>query len=186
MILGTDLDRIRGKKPAKEVLRGKMLLEPYFREAAPTAKVAIRDGMRIMTIGVNSVSGIAGLVSPGDYVDVIWSYRGGVEAQGSSSESTLTLFSQVLVYAVDDITTVGYRAERSDRSRGPSTPYNTVTLLLFPLECELLTFARTQGEVTLAKRSPTDGSAPPSPGVDSSHLDDLLKQARDSRGRGGK
>lgn len=187
MILATDLDRIRGKKPAKDILRGKMLLEPYFREATAAAKVAIRDGMRIMTIGVNSVSGIAGLISPGDYVDVLWTYRGGVQgAAGASSESTMTLFTQVIIYAVDDVTTVGYRAEKTGRGQGPVVPYNTVTVLLFPLECELLAFARSQGEITLAKRSPTDGTAPLSPGVDSTHLDSLLGQARGVRERGGR
>lgn len=186
MILPTHSGRIMGKRPSREIRRGDLLLESYFTEREQLSKVVITDGMRIATVGVNSVSGVAGLVAPGDYVDVIWTYRGNAGAAGGGSESALTLFSQVLVYAVDDVTTVGYRAERQGRSRGPVTPYNTVTLLLFPLECELLTFAKSQGEVTLVKRSPTDGSSPPSPGVDGSHLDELLGQARNTRLSGGR
>ncbi|MHC5080602.1 MAG: Flp pilus assembly protein CpaB [Planctomycetota bacterium] len=185
MVLAAHTERILGKKSSKTILRGQMLLEPYFKEEVRTHRLAITDGMRIITVGVNAVTGIAGLVSPGDFVDVIWTYRGNVQAGGASTESTMTLFGQAQVYAVDDITTIGYRAASRSQTRGPVTPYTTVTLLLFPLECELLTYALSQGEITLAKRSPTDGLSPPSPGIDGSHLDDLVNQARDIRQRGG-
>jgi pilus assembly protein CpaB len=181
MVLATDTGRIQGKKSAKEILRGKLLLEPYFREAGPTHRVTIPDGMRIITVAVNSVTGIAGLISPGDYIDVIWTNRTGEGGGGAASESTMTLFSQILVYAVDDISTVGYRAGRRGRSRAAASTYTTVTLLLFPLECELLTFARSQGELTLTKRAPTDGGSPRSPGVDASHVGDLIDSARQKR-----
>jgi len=185
MVLASDLDRIRGKKPAKEILRGKLLLEGYFRERGQVAKVPMREGQRLITLGVNTVSGVAGLLAPGDIVDVLWTYSGATQAAGGTSESTLTLFTQVVIFAVDDVTAIGWRAEHAGRGRGRTKIYNTVTLVLYPLECELITFARSQGGITLTKRLPSDGSAPPSPGVDSSHLSDLIDQARGNRDKRG-
>ena len=186
MVLDSQADLVLGKKPKRDIARDRILLLDDFTEEAPRARVSIPPGRRIATVGVNSVTGISGLISPGDYIDVLWTNRGGMKQGGGGSESALTLFHMVQVFAVDDITAVGYAAEMRVRGggRGP-TPYTTVTLVLYPLECEILAFSLSQGEITLVKRAPTDVSAPLSPGVDGSHFDTLLEQARKNRMEGG-
>lgn len=187
MVTATDTDLIVGKRPVKTVGRGDLILMPYFLEEARTARMMIPEGKRIATVGVNSVTGIAGLISPGDYVDVIWTWRGAASSGGTATESTQTLFTQVQVFSIDDVTTIGYSPSTRGRRGGPSSAYATVTLILYPLECELLTFAASQGEITLVKRSPTDVTAPPSPGIDASTAEQLLQQAKDQRSaQGGK
>ncbi|GEM_PF-1421299 len=183
MILESEKDLVVGKKARKAIDRDRLLLQPYFLERAPTQRVAIRPGMRIASLAVNSVSGVSGLISPGDYVDVIWTAHGTAEGGGAGLESTRTIITQVQVFAVEDVTTVGYRASR--RGRGPGASYSTVTLLLYPMECELITYAAGHGKVTLVKRGATDTSIPVLSGVDASTVDDRIADAKRVRERGG-
>jgi pilus assembly protein CpaB len=185
MVTPSKSDLVLRKKSKTDILRDHIILLDQFTEEAPRARVTIPPGRRIATVGVNSVTGISGLISPGDYVDVIWTNRSASKEGAGGRESALTIFNAVQVFAVDDIITVGYMQEMRGRSgRGP-TPYTTVTLVLYPLECEILVFALSQGEITLVKRAPTDPGAPLSPGVDQSQVDKLLEQARKNRQEGG-
>jgi pilus assembly protein CpaB len=171
-ILATDRKQFLGQKAVKEVRRDRALLKQYFREEIRERVVIITPGRRIATVSVNPVSGIAGLITPGDHVDVLVTFRGG--GQGGAT-STMTLFQDVTVFAVDDITRVAYRIGRNRSGRGSS--YATVTLLLLPAEVELLVYAQANGEMTLTKRAPVDSATRRLAGVDPSSFPGLMDEA---------
>ncbi len=182
MILESDRRNYIGKTVIKEVRRGNALLVQYFREESVERVVTITQGSRIATINVSPVTGISGLVSPGDHVDVLVTFRGGAKAdsQAGPSARTMTVFHDVMVFAIDDVTRVAYKAARSRSSMESS--YSTVTLLLYPHEVELLVYAQACGEITLSKRSSSDAASPKLTGVDTSTFSSLVDEAQRRRG----
>ncbi len=180
-ILESDKRNYIGKTVVKEVRRGNALLTPYFKEEMVERVVTITAGSRIATVSVNPVTGISGLISPGDHVDVLVTFRGGSkEASTGPAARTLTLFHDIMVFAVDDVTRVAYKAGRS--KRGMESGYSTVTLLLLPNEIELLVYAQACGEVTLSKRSSADSVSSKLAGVDPSTFHNLVDEAQRKRG----
>lgn len=175
-ILASEKRQYVGQKAVKEIRRDRALLKQYFKEEVVERVVTITPGRRIATVSVNPVTGIAGLISPGDHVDVVVTFRG--SGQGGST-ATVTLFHDVTVFAVDDITQVAYRAGRS--RRGVESLYATVTLLLHPPEVELLVYAQANGEITLSKRAPVDSTFKRLPGVDPSTFGSLVDEAQRMR-----
>jgi pilus assembly protein CpaB len=180
MILLSEKRQYLGQRAVKRILRGATLLEQYFRtEEGIERTMTVVRGKRIATINVNPVTGIAGLITPGDHVDVMITFRGQGGASGGGR--TQTLFHDVTVFATDDVTRIGYRR---NRSRSVQNQYATVTLLLFPQEVELLVYAMSNGEISLAKRSSTDPDIPKLTGVDPSTFQSLVDEAQGLRGGG--
>lgn len=122
----------------------------------------IPRGRRALSIAVNEVTGVSGLVRPNNYVDVLVTFKTGSGLGAPDQRSTaLTLLQNVLVLAVgEDIGEVKPeerpRAERealdilSARQR---EQLRAVTLALTPQEAQELTLAQEIGDITLALRS---------------------------------
>jgi pilus assembly protein CpaB len=135
-------------------------------------KLAIRVpvGMRAISIDTTAEIAVAGLIRPGDRVDVQVVYPGedalsGARSAGRSHSQTLLQMAQVL--AVGDVV-VG-TAPVSDGANGaivtPPPPARTVTLALSPEQVSTLSLAKNTGALYLSLRNPTDQliAGPPRP-----------------------
>jgi len=110
-----------------------------------------------MSMPVDNISGISGLLRPGDRVDIIGTFPTGSkdqvipEAGGGSSVGyiTMTLLQNVTLLAVgQDI--------QSNTGDNDNNSYNSVTMSVTVEEAELLTIAQTRGELELLLRHPED------------------------------
>jgi len=119
----------------------------------------LAPGYRAATIAVDQITGVAGLMRPGDRVDVLATIA--YAMPGSSSRAaveTITLMENIKVLATDSQTNMPSspytRASRPDRTGG----YSSVTLELTPAETRILTLAQSQasGRLTLTLRNPSD------------------------------
>lgn len=102
----------------------------------------LRPGYRAMAIRVTATSGIAGLVFPGDRVDLILTHS--VTRSGRDRRASETVLTNVRVLAIDQIV--------SDNKQGPRVGKNA-TLELTPKQAEMITVLSELGRVSLALRS---------------------------------
>jgi pilus assembly protein CpaB len=132
-----------------------------FSLAKPDAKSGlasvIREGSRAISVEADEVSGVAGFVLPGSFVDVLVS---GKDTAGSSFSKIVLEYVRVL-------------AVEQDTQANPEQPrvVRAVTLELSPAQAERLDLARSIGKLSLVLRNEFDKRPSQSRGA---RLDDLM------------
>jgi pilus assembly protein CpaB len=120
----------------------------------------LKSGFRAAAIRVDDVTGGAGLIRPGNLVDVIVSGKFNHGMNRSQEIATAkTLLRRVRVLAVNRDVVLQDSSRPEQKSSGSSYDKNkgTVTLEVAPKEVELLTVARTMGILSLSLCSLDDG-----------------------------
>ncbi len=119
--------------------------------------VIMPPGKRAVTIQVDTLSAVGGLISPGDFVDVIATLRvpEEINAEKAKTKEVITvLFQSLQVLAVGALfKPAGGTELYENRQKARSV---NVTLAVSPEEAALLTFAETNGKLQLSLRSPTE------------------------------
>lgn len=106
----------------------------------------IPEDQRALTIAVNEVTGVAGFVLPGNFVDVLLTSTIG---RKDNLPATRTLLQNIQVLGVDQI---------SSEDEDKPTVVNAVTLLVTPLEGKMLSLGSKVGELGLLLRNEFDAS----------------------------
>ena len=144
---------VRRRLGAGEVLMPQDLLRPG--DHGFLAAV-LGDGMRAVTIGVDAISGTAGLIWPGDHIDVLLTHQmddaGRPVGRRVAAE---TVLSDVRVIAIDQQLVQG-AAPGSDNAK----PATTVTLEVTSIQAERVSVATKIGHLSLVVRSAKAGDAP--------------------------
>lgn len=118
-----------------------------FSESMP-----VSGNMRAVTVSVDAVSSVAGLIRPQDNVDIIGTFRfPDMKGDQSLETITLTVLQNVRVLATGS----DYGATYASSNRS----YNTLTLALTPTEAELIIFASQKGRLSFTLRSPQETKA---------------------------
>lgn len=119
--------------------------------------VIMPPGKRALTIQVDTLSAVGGLISPGDYVDVISTLRIPEDfdvATSKTKEVVTVLFQNIQILAVGTLfKPVGGEELYQNRQRVNAV---NVTLAVSPEEAGLLTFAQANGKLQLSLRSATE------------------------------
>ena len=119
--------------------------------------IVMPPGKRALTIQVDMLSAVGGLISPGDFVDVIATLRIPEElnAEKAKTKDVVTvLFQNLQVLAVGALfKPVGGAELYENRQKSRSV---NVTLAVSPEEAGLLAFAESNGKLQLTLRSPTE------------------------------
>ncbi|MCX5695861.1 MAG: Flp pilus assembly protein CpaB [Candidatus Omnitrophica bacterium] len=117
-------------------------------------------GKRAITISVDNISALGGMIKPGDYVDVMALVPVPVQtADGKqvSQMAVMPLFQNVLVLAVGQDTgsiSAASAGKKETERRSENSPL--ITLALGPQEANLIAFVQEQGKLRLTLRSPAD------------------------------
>ena len=124
-------------------------------------------GKRAVTISVDNIASLVGMVKPGDYVDVIATVPvpvPGPQGEQGSQMAVLPLFQNTLVLAVGQ-DTGRVPAQQSSRyttkGAGDAAGSGLITLALGPQEASLIAFVQEQGKIRLTLRSPADAQVGP-------------------------
>ena len=112
-------------------------------------------GMRAISIGVDPVSGVAGLIWPGDHVDVLLTQEMDKEPAARRVLSE-TVLANVRVIAIDQEIVQGAPSGTSAAGRIA----RTVTLEVTPEQAEKVTVAEQLGKLALAIRAAADRVGP--------------------------
>jgi pilus assembly protein CpaB len=111
----------------------------------------LQPGMRAVSIGVDPISGVAGLIWPGDHVDVLLTQEMDKEAL-SRRAVTETVLRDVRVIAIDQQMVQGAPAD----SAAVGKLAQTVTVEVDPPQAEKLAVAAHLGKLSLAIRAAVD------------------------------
>lgn len=149
------LNRINGMKVRNEINVGSYLQwtdieSPYDPSAGFSSKIPANANVRAVTISVDAVSAVAGLIKPGDHIDLIGTFRfPDLKGDQAMDTITLTILQNVTVLA----TGTDYGQNLNSLSRN----YNTLTLQLSPTEAEVVIFATQKASrITCTLRNPQE------------------------------
>jgi pilus assembly protein CpaB len=163
------LEDLEGRRPRTLIIQGEPILE-----AKMLAKGELDDpisqiprNMRLKTISVDAQTSAAGLLAPGDRVD-IQLYVARNPSAGIDISKTKIILQDIRVFAVDS--TVQRAADGSDIR----AIAKTISLVLTPDQANKVALAEQVGELSLIPRSPNDDQTVDSGEV---NLEDLLGTA---------
>ena len=106
----------------------------------------LQPGMRAVAVPINATSGIAGLIFPGDKVDVILTHtiNSERETEDRVRRASETVLRDIRVLATD---------QRTDRQDGEASLAKTVTLEVTQKQAEMLSVVTEIGKLSLSLRS---------------------------------
>lgn len=155
-------DRIIGMVTIAPLAEGEQItlskLIPLHQAKETSLAMATPVGKRAISIPVDNLSSLLGMVRPGDYVDVIAMMP--VPAQTSEGKpitqiAAISLFQNVLILAVDQ--EISRQPEGQDaKAQKSAAPPGVITLALTPQEANLIAFVLEHGKIRLVLRSPAD------------------------------
>lgn len=123
----------------------------------PPDQLIVRDGMRAVTISIDQVKGLAGLLRPGDHVDVI-----AAPPRGPGTPAAYTIVRDARVLAVGSmVSSAGPQMAQPGGSPVPQPTPNvniptTATLEVTPEQANLVASADINAVLRLALRSPKE------------------------------
>lgn len=140
-------DHIDGQVLAYSVKAGEMILWGLMEgKKVPTFSTRVEAGHRAMTVPVDEINSISGLLEPGDIVDLI------ATVDKNGKKVTFPLLQSVQVMAT------GQRSVDDPKS-GERREYSTVTLNITPEQAQNVIVARDAGKITALLRNPQDKQA---------------------------
>ncbi len=139
-----DFPRIDGQAVAYPVKAGEMILWGLMEtQKAPSFSARVENGHRAITVPVDEINSISGMLEPGDSIDLI------VTVEQNGKRSIFPLLQRMLVMAT------GQRSV-DDPATGGRRSYSTVTLDATPQQAQNLIAAREVGKLTALLRNPQD------------------------------
>lgn len=111
---------------------------------APTFSTRLQAGQRAVTVPVDEISSLSGMVEPGDLIDMVVSVR------NDNRNYTFTLLQSVRVLAT------GRRVHLDERDTDGRPGFTTITLDTSPEDAKRIIAAREIGRVTALLRAPGD------------------------------
>lgn len=159
------LENIKGRRPRTKIYKGEPILEAKLiaADAHDHPAQQVPPGYRVVSVRVSVHTGAAGLLRPGDRVDVqLYAKRD--HRSGIMKTFTKTILKQIRVFAVDQ----EFRRASDDDE---SSPARTVSLVVTPEQADKLMLASRVGEINLTIRNPDDSSTITSAPA---NLEDLL------------
>ncbi|RCS54240.1 Flp pilus assembly protein CpaB [Bremerella cremea] len=172
-----ELENIENRRPRSRLFTGEVILEGklFGSEEDHGASKLIPKGYRVQAIRVTADSAVAGLVLPGDRVDVLVYLQ--VMNQNNRSQKkqmTRTILTNCRVFAVNE------QIHRETDSQGNSIAAKTVSLLVTPKQAEILVLASKLGSLSLSLRPPDESGDDEAGTADEATLRELLGEAQNA------
>ncbi|MBI3453898.1 MAG: Flp pilus assembly protein CpaB [Rhodospirillales bacterium] len=105
----------------------------------------LSPGMRAVTLSLNAMTGIAGFVFPGDYVDIILTHTTSPnDKDGVARRASETVLHKVRVLAID---------QRTENPEGKPAVPKTATVEVDAKQAEIIAVAGEMGQLSLSLRS---------------------------------
>jgi pilus assembly protein CpaB len=139
---------IAGRVLSRALRSGETILTSHLAQGAGAGFSAqLPEGMRALTFPVDEEASIAGMLAPGDRIDLLFT------TAAANDSVTLPLLFSVPVIAT------GLRTQANEHSlpdRLQSGPFRTITVSVSPADAAKITLAQEAGRITVALRQPND------------------------------
>ncbi len=142
-------DRVESQKLAYPAGRGEAVLWSMLEgQRAPSFSARLTSGRRAITVPVDEVNSISGMLQPGDRIDLM------VSARKDNRAVMFPLMQNVIVLATGSqaVVTTGQDGKEGRRT------YSTITLDASPHDAQRVLAAREVGKLAALLRSPGDNS----------------------------
>lgn len=139
-----DFSRIDGKAIAYNLKSGEMIMWSQMEaQRAPTFSARLAPGQRAITVVVDEINSISGMLEPGDLIDLMFA----VDQNGQ--KVVLPLLQSVQIMATGQHVV-------DDPKSGERAQFATVTLNATPEQAKNIIIARETGKLTALLRNPND------------------------------
>lgn len=153
-----------GMRLARGLRSGEPLLSEILQSAETGGLSArVRQGIRALTIAVDDVNAVSGMLRPGDRIDLLFSARAQGADSGAAVESARVLVQNVAVLATG-------RQLKPGADENAGRPFTSITVELSPEDATRLVVAQRAGRITALLRNPDDRFAVSSAPVDAHAL----------------
>jgi pilus assembly protein CpaB len=143
-LMPDQFDTFDGKVLANGVKAGEVILWSMLEgKKAPSFSARVEEGRRAITVPVDEINSISGLLEPGDLIDLM------LTVSQKDKKVTFPVLQTVRVMAT------GQRSV-DDPKNGERRQYSTVTLDTTPEQAQTVIMAREAGKVTALLRNPND------------------------------
>lgn len=167
----SNLDSVAGRVARIAVFKGEALVPGRLAPegTGPGLEVKIPPGKRAMSVRINDVSGIAGMIQPNARVDILLTAN---PSEGMRERTARLFMSNMRILAM------GAQVQRGDDGQPIQT--TVATLEVSPEESELLAAATAQGQIQLVLRGYGDPDSIDTRGVSAREV--LAQLSRGRRG----
>lgn len=142
---------IAGRVLSRAVRGGETILNSHLAQGVGAGFSAqLPEGMRALTFPVDEEASIAGMLAPGDRIDLLFTT--------AAANDSVTV---PLLFAVPVIAT-GLRTQSNENAlpeRLQSAAFRTITVAVTPMDAAKITLAHEAGRVSVALRQPNDQTA---------------------------
>jgi pilus assembly protein CpaB len=145
-------ERIEGQMMAYPVKGGEMIMWGLMEgKKVPTFSSRVEAGRRAMTVPVDEINSISGMLEPGDMIDLMVT----LDQKGKKLTFPLLQGAQIMATGQRSI---------DDPKSGERRQYSTVTLDTTPEQAHYVIVAREAGKITALLRNPNDKQMVPNAG----------------------
>lgn len=147
-----------GKKTKSDLLAGEPILTERMVDDETDSELSYRipESMRAVTIPNTEVSGVAGYIVSGDFVDMMIAYSEEEEAEGEEEASSTITQVYTQMQNIEVLMTGPNKIQTQvDQETGVSVP-SSLTLLVSPQQAEVIAYANRMGTIQLTLRNPSD------------------------------
>ena len=154
----TSMDRVSGMTTVAPISRGEQISMTKLSSAGQVTRR--RDlssltpfGKRAVCFTAENINEVAGLIKPGDNIDLIAvvSLPGSADGKKSTQQTIVPAFQNVQILAVGQETDSSGSAPKGQREK-----INQITVALSPTEANIMTFLQDQGKIRISLRSAQD------------------------------
>lgn len=147
-VLASHWNEAAGRVLAHSMRSGEPVLQSHLaRDAAAGFSSQLAPGMRALTFPVDDQASIAGMLSPGDRIDILFTATSG----GEAITAPLLLDVPVIATGVRTATNAAYLDQK-----GPARQFNTITISVTPANAARITLAQEAGRINVTLRQPRD------------------------------
>ena len=150
----TDAESLEGRIANTAVLAGEPISEKRLAPLGSRAglNALISPGQRAITVKVNEIVGVAGFALPGNYVDILVTFR-----KGQDNPVSKIVLERILVLAVAQ--------DHAVKDETKPKVVSAVTLEVTPEQAEKLDLARSLGTLSMVLRNQADQAIAKTQGV---------------------
>jgi len=151
---GTDISTVVGAVVRKGIVAGEPITEAQIARPGDRGFLAavLTPGMRAISIDVNEPSSVAGLVFPGDRVDVLLNMSFVIQEIGADgNQQTSNYRPQTTETVLENVRLLATDRNLND-IEGEPKKLNTVTIELTPKQAEMIKVAASMGQLALSLR----------------------------------
>lgn len=177
VVLGGSRYEVVGRMPAVEIAASQPIhWNTLKRDLVPRGMaMTLPEGQRAITVSVDRVAGVGGFVVPGDHVDIVATFvvppgfaiveGGKVVPRASKRENTGYIAQKLTKVVMQDVTVLAAGPFALDAALGGATAavergqVGDLTLMVTPVEGEILTFAEETGALRFMLRNKEADSA---------------------------